>query len=104
MFYADPHQSTRARNYYSPDIYIPMVNLDWRIGARTKLTWLTSAVLGSRSSVKGCGLPMEDRWLLHWVFRFEIQFVGTRDASRLNKYILTIIQNHFLHNIKCSLF
>ena len=51
MFYADPRQSTRARNYYSPDIYIPMVNLDWEIGARTKLTWLTSAVLGSRSSV-----------------------------------------------------
>ena len=51
MFYADPRQSTRARNYYSPDIYIPMVNLDWKIGARTKLTWLTSAVLGSRSSV-----------------------------------------------------
>ena len=23
MFYADPRQSTRARNYYSPDIYIP---------------------------------------------------------------------------------
>ncbi len=51
MFYADPRQSTRARNYYSPDIYIPMVNLDWKIGARTKLSWLTSAVLGSRSSV-----------------------------------------------------
>jgi Fe(3+) dicitrate transport protein len=51
MFYADPRQSTRARNYYSPDIYIPMVNLDWKIGDRTRLTWLTSAVLGSRSSV-----------------------------------------------------
>jgi Fe(3+) dicitrate transport protein len=51
MFYADPRQSTRARNYYSPDIYIPSVNLDWKIGERTRLTWLTSAVLGGRSSV-----------------------------------------------------
>jgi Fe(3+) dicitrate transport protein len=51
MFYADPRQSTRARNYYSPDIYIPSINMDWQVGARTKLTWLTSAVLGSRSSV-----------------------------------------------------
>ena len=51
MFYADPRQSTRERNYYSPDIYIPSVNLDWKIGNRTRLSWLTSAVLGSRSSV-----------------------------------------------------
>jgi len=51
MFYADPQQSTRARNYYSPDIYIPSINLDWKIGTNTRLTWLTSAVLGSRSSV-----------------------------------------------------
>ena len=51
MFYADPRQSTRQRNYYSPDIYIPSVNLDWKIGNRTRLTWLTSAVLGNRSSV-----------------------------------------------------
>jgi Fe(3+) dicitrate transport protein len=51
MFYADPTHSTRARNYYSPDIYIPSINLDWKINANTRLTWLTSAVLGSRSSV-----------------------------------------------------
>jgi Fe(3+) dicitrate transport protein len=51
MFTADPRQSTRARNYYSPDIYVPSVNLDWKINERTKLTWLTSAVLGTRNSV-----------------------------------------------------
>ncbi|HOX83522.1 MAG TPA: TonB-dependent receptor, partial [Chryseolinea sp.] len=51
MFYADPRQSTRERNYYSPDIYIPSIHFDWKIGSRTKLTALTSAVLGSRSSV-----------------------------------------------------
>ncbi|HEX6224913.1 MAG TPA: TonB-dependent receptor, partial [Chryseolinea sp.] len=51
MFYADPRHSTRKRNYYSPDIYIPSISLDWQIGTKTKLTWLTSAVLGSRSSV-----------------------------------------------------
>jgi Fe(3+) dicitrate transport protein len=51
MFHADPRQSTRERNYYSPDIYIPSVQLDWKISERTKFTWLTSAVLGRRSSV-----------------------------------------------------
>ena len=51
MFYADPRQSTRSRNYYSPEIYVPSVTLDWRIGVRTTLSWVVSAVLGSRESV-----------------------------------------------------
>ncbi len=51
MFNADPRQSTRSRNYYSPDIYIPSVTLEWQLGADTKITWLTSAVLGTRNSV-----------------------------------------------------
>lgn len=51
MFNADPRQSTRSRNYYSPDIYIPSVTLEWRLSANTKITWLTSAVLGTRNSV-----------------------------------------------------
>jgi Fe(3+) dicitrate transport protein len=51
MFIADPTQSTRTRNYYSPDIYIPSITLEWKLGSRTKITWLTSAVLGTRNSV-----------------------------------------------------
>ena len=51
QFNEDPRQSTRSRNYYSPDIYIPVIGLDWRLSESTKLTWLTSAVLGSRKSV-----------------------------------------------------
>jgi Fe(3+) dicitrate transport protein len=51
QFDENPRQSTRTRNYYSPDIYIPSVTLDWKLSDRTKLTWLTSAVLGTRKSV-----------------------------------------------------
>lgn len=51
MFYADPRQSSRSRNYYSPDIYIPSIHLDWQVGPQTHITVVTSAVLGSRSSV-----------------------------------------------------
>lgn len=51
MFHVDPTHSTRERNYYSPDIYIPSFTLNWRLGERTRLTVLTSAVLGTRSSV-----------------------------------------------------
>ncbi len=51
MFHENPRQSTRSRNYYSPDIYIPSISLDWALSEKTKLKWTTSAVFGSRSSV-----------------------------------------------------
>lgn len=51
MFYADPTQATRSRNYYSPDIHIPSVNINWQLGNTTKLQFISSAILGNRSSV-----------------------------------------------------
>lgn len=51
MFYANPRISTRSRNYYQPDIYLPSLTLHWRISYQTHLQWTTSMVLGSRSSV-----------------------------------------------------
>ena len=51
MFRADPRQATRNRNYYSPDIWVPSVRADWQIGSKTRLQWVTSAVLGTRNSV-----------------------------------------------------
>jgi Fe(3+) dicitrate transport protein len=52
MFYQNPRQSTRSRNYFNPDIYIPSLKLDWRLSDRTQLSWTTSAVLGARNSVQ----------------------------------------------------
>lgn len=51
MFAANPRASIRSRNFYSPDIYVPSVSLNWSLGNRTKLSWVASAVLGSRNSV-----------------------------------------------------
>lgn len=51
MFLADPIQATRSRNYYSPDIHIPSVNINWQISSTTKVQLISSAVLGNRSSV-----------------------------------------------------
>ncbi|MGZ8551097.1 MAG: TonB-dependent receptor plug domain-containing protein, partial [Chitinophagaceae bacterium] len=51
MFHADPTQATRSRNYFSPDIHIPSVNLGWELTAGTKLQLTLSAVLGKRNSV-----------------------------------------------------
>lgn len=52
MFYANPRQSTRQRNYYKPDIYVPSLMLDWRISDKTILNWVVSGVFGKRSSVE----------------------------------------------------
>ncbi|SOD89007.1 TonB-dependent receptor family protein [Spirosoma fluviale] len=52
MFAQDPRQSTRSRNYFNPDIYIPSVKADWQLSDRTRLSWTVSAVLGARNSVQ----------------------------------------------------
>jgi Fe(3+) dicitrate transport protein len=52
MFESDPRQSTRARNYFNPEIYVPSLAADWKINARTRLSWTASAVLGERRSVQ----------------------------------------------------
>lgn len=52
MFYADPKQSTRSRNYFNPEIYVPSLSLDWKLGHHTQLSWVVSAVLGERNSVQ----------------------------------------------------
>jgi Fe(3+) dicitrate transport protein len=52
MFHADPKQATRSRNYFNPEIYVPSLSFDWKLGNRTNLSWVVSAVLGARNSVQ----------------------------------------------------
>ena len=51
QFAQDPRQSTRSRNYFNPDIYVPSLVLDWKIGPSTRLRWTNSGVYGDRNSV-----------------------------------------------------
>lgn len=51
MFHADPTQATRSRNYFSPDIHVPSVTLNWQAAPQTRLQLTSSAVLGKRNSV-----------------------------------------------------
>ncbi|GAB3995812.1 TonB-dependent receptor [Spirosoma daeguense] len=51
QFAQDPRQSTRSRNYFNPDIYVPSLQLDWKIGPSTRLRWTNSGVYGERNSV-----------------------------------------------------
>lgn len=55
MFYENPRQTTRTRNYFSPDIVIPALTMNWQIAPKTKLIWVTSALLGDRSSLQFLG-------------------------------------------------
>ncbi|MBK9720112.1 MAG: TonB-dependent receptor [Saprospiraceae bacterium] len=50
-FEKDPRAATRTRNYYNPDIHVPSIKLNWKIGQNTKLSLTTSAVHGYRNSV-----------------------------------------------------
>jgi len=52
MFYANPRQSSRSRNYFNPDIYVPSLTADWTINNNTLLSWTVSAVVGARNSVQ----------------------------------------------------
>ncbi len=52
MFKADPQQSTRSRNYFNPDIYVPSITANWQVTSKTTFQFTTSAVLGNRNSVQ----------------------------------------------------
>ncbi len=51
MFQEDPRQSTRSRNYFNPDIYVPSLVMDWKVNPNTQLKFTTSGVYGARNSV-----------------------------------------------------
>lgn len=51
MFNVDPQMNTRGRNYFSPDIYVPSISLQWKASGQTTINFLASGVFGSRSSV-----------------------------------------------------
>lgn len=52
MFNANPTSSTRGRNYFSPDIYVPSLTVNWKLSEKTKINLTTSGVFGDRSSVQ----------------------------------------------------
>lgn len=51
QFKKDPRSSTRARNYYNPNIHVPSFTMDWQLTPATQVKLTSSAVLGSRNSV-----------------------------------------------------
>jgi Fe(3+) dicitrate transport protein len=52
MFLENPRQSTRSRNYFEPDIYVPSLTLEYAMSPKTRLQWVASGVFGNRNSVE----------------------------------------------------
>ncbi|OQP50766.1 TonB-dependent receptor [Niastella yeongjuensis] len=55
MFAQDPRQSNRDRNWYSPDMYIPSLTLNWNVNNQTTVILTSSAAIGTRNSVQFIG-------------------------------------------------
>lgn len=55
QFSSDPRQATRSRNFYSPDITVPALRLEWRDDSGAELTTTLSGVFGPRESVQFIG-------------------------------------------------
>jgi len=51
QFAENPRQATRFRNYYSPEILLPSLTLEWQVGEQTRLLGSVSGVFGERRSV-----------------------------------------------------
>lgn len=52
MFYQNPRQSTRSRNYYSPEIFVPSLVLNYIITPKTTINVVGSGIFGTRNSVQ----------------------------------------------------
>lgn len=50
MFYADPRTATRTRNWFSPEIVVPALRLEWEPSSRTSVSAQVSTLTGRRGS------------------------------------------------------
>ncbi len=87
MFKRNSRQSTRSRNYFNPDIYLPSLHFDWRISALTHLNVTASALLGSRNSVQFLGFANLQDTINHLTGEYANRQV---DIDRFNSYTTEI--------------
>jgi Fe(3+) dicitrate transport protein len=94
QFYENPQQSTRKRNYYSPVIHVPSLQLNYIINKNTLLNFTSSAILGSRSSVQFIALST-----VMDTFNTSINSYNPRqvDIDRYNSYAQELRLKHSYH-------
>jgi Fe(3+) dicitrate transport protein len=102
MFYDNPRQSTRKRNYYTPDIYIPSLTLDWKLGVNTHLNVVTSAVIGGRSVVQFVGFANQPDTIDAKTLQYKNRTV---DIDNFRSYTaeLRLTHNYNIGNFKNTL-
>ncbi|GAA4322716.1 TonB-dependent receptor [Mucilaginibacter gynuensis] len=102
MFNADPRMSTRSRNYYSPEINVPSISVDWKAGRNTLLKLTTSAIIGARKSV----LFDKPTTTVDVIDPVTLQYANRQvDIDHFNSYTteLRLLQTYSLFNLKSSL-
>ncbi len=102
MFHADPRQSTRSRNYFNPEIYVPSLTLDWLLSDHTRLSWTVSAVLGARNSVQLDKLATVPDTLDHATLQYGPRQV---DIDHFNSYTteLRVLHHYTLGSVNSAL-
>ncbi|RTL58467.1 MAG: TonB-dependent receptor [Sphingobacteriales bacterium] len=94
QFYENPRQSTRNRNYYSPIIHVPSVKLDYEINNNTTINFVSSAILGSRSSVQFIALSTVADTVNKTTNSYNPRQV---DIDNYNSYAQELRLRHFYH-------
>jgi Fe(3+) dicitrate transport protein len=51
QFLSNPQQSSRSRNYFQPNIYLPGITIQYRPNSLSTLSFVISSILGQRNSV-----------------------------------------------------
>lgn len=102
QFYENPRQSTRKRNYYSPTIHVPSIQIDYTINKNSVLNFTSSAILGSRNSVQFIALStVKD------TFNTRLNSYNPRqvDIDRYNSYAneVRLLHHYNLFNKKNTL-
>ncbi|MBK9993313.1 MAG: TonB-dependent receptor [Saprospiraceae bacterium] len=83
MFYADPTQSTRSRNYFNPIINVPSITLKWKISPKSKMQFVSSALIGTRNSI----LFDKPATIQDSINRITLQYENRQvDVDRFNSY------------------
>ena len=101
MFLADPTQATRSRNYFSPDIHVPSITMNWRVGPHTRLQLVTSAVLGARNSVQFDKLANVQDTINAATLQYNNRQV---DIDRFNSYTaeMRLLQDYMLGSLSST--
>lgn len=107
QFAENPRQATRHRNFYTPEMYIPSLSLDWQISPKTRMEWIGSGAFGERSSVTFDGFAnvpdIIDRVTNEFAPRnVDIDNYNSRttEARILHEYQLGQVKNYFSGSVR----